>query len=57
MYPMHLGPMHLGVRSTLHVFYGFTYWLVRREVKNKWEPLLGRLRQLLADLSAASGPQ
>jgi amino acid transporter len=39
------------------VFYGFTYWLVRREVKNKWEPLLGRLRRLLADLSAESGAQ
>lgn len=37
------------------VLYGFTYWLVRREVRNKWEPLLGRLRGLLADLSAASG--
>jgi hypothetical protein len=36
------------------VFYGFTYWLVRREVKNKWQPLLGSLRRLLADLSAAS---
>jgi len=39
------------------VLYGFTYWLVRREVKNKWEPLLGRLRRLLADLSAASEAQ
>jgi hypothetical protein len=39
------------------VFYGFTYWLVRREVKNRWEPLLGTLRRLLADLSAASGAQ
>jgi hypothetical protein len=39
------------------VFYGFTYWLVRREVKNKWEPLLGRLRRLLAELSDATGAQ
>ena len=39
------------------VFYAFTHWLVRREVKNKWEPLLARLRRLLADLSAASGAQ
>lgn len=35
------------------VLYGFTYWLVRREVKNKWQPLLERLQRLLADLSAA----
>lgn len=35
--------------------YWFTYWLVRREAKKKWEPLLARLRQVLADLSGASG--
>jgi len=37
------------------VLYGFTYWLVRREVKNKWQPLLGRLRRLLVDLTASTG--
>lgn len=39
------------------VLYGFTYWLVRRETKNKWQPLLARLQQLLADLAAAPGAQ
>jgi amino acid transporter len=37
------------------VLYGFTYWLVRREVTKKWDPLLARLRRLLADLSGATG--
>jgi hypothetical protein len=31
-----------------------TYWLVRREVKRKWEPLLARLRRVLGDLSGAN---
>jgi hypothetical protein len=39
------------------VFYAFTYWLVRREVKNKWDPLLARLRRLLVELSGATGAQ
>jgi drug/metabolite transporter (DMT)-like permease len=30
--------------------YGFTYWLVRREVKRKWDPVLARLQRLHADL-------
>jgi hypothetical protein len=30
--------------------YGFTYWLVRRETKRKWDPVLWRLQQLHADL-------
>jgi hypothetical protein len=30
---------------------GLTYWLVRREVKRKWEPLLTRLHRVLVDLS------
>lgn len=34
------------------VLCGFTYWLVRREVKNKWDPVLARLRQLRAELLA-----
>lgn len=32
------------------LIYGFTYWLVRRETKRKWGPVLSRLRQLRADL-------
>ena len=36
------------------VAYGFTYWLVRREVKKKLDPLLARLRRLHADLLGAS---
>lgn len=32
------------------LLYGFSYWLVRREVRNKWDPVLARLRQLRADL-------
>lgn len=30
--------------------FGFTYWLVRREVRKKWDPVLARLRQIHADL-------
>jgi len=30
--------------------YGFTYWLVRRETKRKWEPILARMQRLRADL-------
>jgi hypothetical protein len=36
------------------VLYGFTYWLVRREVTKKWDPVLARLRRLLADLLDAT---
>jgi hypothetical protein len=32
------------------VLYGFTYWLVRHELKRKWDPILARLRGLHADL-------
>jgi hypothetical protein len=32
------------------VFYGFTYALVQREVRTTWEPVLARLRRLLAEL-------
>jgi hypothetical protein len=39
------------------VLYAFTYWLVRREVKNRWDPLLARLRRLLVELSDATGAQ
>jgi hypothetical protein len=34
------------------LLYGFSYWLVRREVRKKWDPVLARLRQLRADLLA-----
>jgi hypothetical protein len=37
------------------VLYGFTYWLVRREVTKKWDPVLTQLRRLLADLLGATG--
>jgi hypothetical protein len=30
--------------------YGFTYWVVRREVKRKLDPVLARLQRLRADL-------
>jgi hypothetical protein len=30
--------------------YGFTYWLVRHELKKKWDPVLARLRRIRADL-------
>ena len=30
--------------------YGLTYWLVRREAKRKWDPVLARLQRLHADL-------
>jgi amino acid transporter len=36
------------------VLYGFTYWLVRREVTKKWDPVLTQLRRLLADLLGAT---
>jgi amino acid transporter len=36
------------------VLYGFTYWLVRREVTKMWNPVLARLRRLLADLLGAT---
>ncbi len=32
--------------------YGFTYWLVRRETKRKWDPVLARLQRLPADLES-----
>jgi hypothetical protein len=36
------------------VLYGFIYWLVRREVTKKWDPVLAQLRALLADLLGAT---
>ena len=37
------------------LLYGFTYWLVRREVKRKWNPVLARLRRLHSDLLDETG--
>jgi drug/metabolite transporter (DMT)-like permease len=37
------------------LLYGFTYWLVRREVKRKWNPVLARLRRLHTDLLGETG--
>jgi hypothetical protein len=39
-----------AIFGALVVIFGFTYWLVRRELKMKWDPVLARLRQLHADL-------
>lgn len=36
--------------ATCGLLYGLTYWLVRREVKKKWDPVLARLQRLHADL-------
>lgn len=32
------------------VGYGLTYWVVRHELKRKWDPVLARLRRIHADL-------
>jgi hypothetical protein len=40
----------LVIFATCALTYGFTYWVVRREVKRKLDPVLTRLRQLHADL-------
>jgi hypothetical protein len=39
------------------VGYGFTYWLVRHELKKKWDPVLARLRRIHADLLGGSSPE
>jgi predicted permease len=36
--------------ATCALLYGFTYWLVRRETKRKWDPVLARLQRLHTDL-------
>jgi hypothetical protein len=40
----------LAIFASCALAYGFTYWVVRREVKRKLDPVLTRLRQLHADL-------
>jgi drug/metabolite transporter (DMT)-like permease len=47
-----LGPAASGmaVFASCALVYGFTYWLVRRETKRKWDPILARLQRLHADL-------
>jgi hypothetical protein len=37
------------------VGYGLTYWLVRHELKKKWDPVLVRLRRIHADLLGGIG--
>jgi uncharacterized membrane protein len=37
------------------LLYGYTYWLVRREVTKKWDPVLAQLRRVLADLLETTG--
>jgi hypothetical protein len=44
------GAMGWVLFAACGVAYGFTAWLVRREVKKKWDPVLARLRRLHADL-------
>jgi len=40
----------VAIFASCALAYGFTYWLVRRETKRKWDPVLGRLQRLHADL-------
>lgn len=40
----------LAVLASCCLMYGLTYWLVRRETKRKWDPVLARLQRLHADL-------
>jgi len=40
----------MAIFGSCALVYGFTYWLVRREAKRKWDPVLARLQQLHADL-------
>lgn len=40
----------MAIFASCCLIYGFTYWLVRRETKRKWDPVLARLQQLHADL-------
>ena len=40
----------MAIFATCGFVYGFTYWLVRRETKRKWDPVLARLQRLHADL-------
>ena len=40
----------MAVFASCGLLYAFTYWLVRRETKRKWDPVLARLQRLHADL-------
>jgi drug/metabolite transporter (DMT)-like permease len=40
----------IAIFASCGFVYGFTYWLVRRETKRKWDPVLARLQRLHADL-------
>jgi drug/metabolite transporter (DMT)-like permease len=40
----------LAIFVTCCLVYGFTYWLVRRETRRKWDPVLERLQRVHADL-------
>jgi len=40
----------MAIFASCGLLYGFTYWLVRRETKRKWDPVLARLQRLHADL-------
>ena len=40
----------MAIFASCGLVYGFTYWLVRRETKRKWDPVLARLQRLRADL-------
>jgi drug/metabolite transporter (DMT)-like permease len=45
----------LLIFASCGLVYGLTYWLVRREVKRKWSPVLARLRRLHTDLLGETG--
>lgn len=40
----------MAILTSCALIFGFTYWLVRRETKRKWDPILARLQRLHADL-------
>jgi len=40
----------MAVFASCILVFGLTYWLVRRETKRKWGPVLARLQRLHADL-------
>jgi hypothetical protein len=47
------GAMGWMIFAANGVAFGFTFWIVRREVKRKLDPVLARLRRLHADLLGA----
>lgn len=40
----------IAIFASCGLLYAFTYWLVRRETKRKWDPVLARLQRLHAEL-------